>query len=154
MQDPRLPLSGEISNGKPRKKKGSSNSRASTIQLKGSDVREIQHGQAAAVPLPLRTSQKLSTKNLARNEYTPPTTMFQQTERSNSDSLPESSGSGNDYRALRRKYLLLEEESFALGTELTEIEDEVNTLEYEKLALLDQLIVLEGLVDPSEVQVP
>ncbi|CAL1363418.1 unnamed protein product [Linum trigynum] len=153
MQDPRLPLSGEISNGKPRKKKAPSTSRASVIQLKGNDVREIQHGQAAGVPLPLKTSQKLSSKNLATNEYTP-TTMFQQTERSNSDSLPESSGSGNDYRALRRKYLLLEEESFALGTELTEVEGEVNTLEYEKLALLDQLIVLEGLVDPLGVQAP
>ncbi|CAN1159522.1 hypothetical protein LINPERHAP2_LOCUS22761 [Linum perenne] len=143
MQDPRLPISGEISNGKPRKKKAST-ARSSLIQLKGNDVREIQHGQA---PLSLKNGQKVSSKNLM-NEYAP---MFQQAERSNSDSLPDSSGSGNDYRALRRKYLLLEEESFTLGTELRDIEDEVNALEDEKLALLDELIVLEGLVDPSEV---
>ncbi|KAL5756457.1 hypothetical protein ACOSQ2_021203 [Xanthoceras sorbifolium] len=65
--------------------------------------------------------------------------------RSNSDSLKDSSASGNDYRALRRKYLLLEEESFVLGKELREAEDE-------KVALLDQLVVLGGLIDPSDVQ--
>ncbi|PQQ15251.1 uncharacterized protein Pyn_12650 [Prunus yedoensis var. nudiflora] len=43
------------------------------------------------------------------------------------------------------------EESFALGRDLREVEDEVKTLEDEKLALLDQLVVLEGLVDPSEL---
>jgi hypothetical protein len=48
--------------------------------------------------------------------------------------------------------LLLEEESFALGGELREIEDEVKTLEEEKFALLDQLVVLEGFLDPSEMQ--
>ncbi|TYH62015.1 hypothetical protein ES332_D07G089600v1 [Gossypium tomentosum] len=76
----------------------------------------------------------------------------QQPERSNSDSLPDSSTSGNEYRALRRKYLLLEEESFTLGKELKDVEDEVKALEDEKLALLDQLVVLEGLMDPSEMQ--
>ncbi|CAN1239732.1 hypothetical protein LINGRAPRIM_LOCUS2459 [Linum grandiflorum] len=147
MQDPRLPLSGEISNGKgkPRKKKAST-ARASLLQLKGNEAREIQHGQ---LPLSVRNAQKVSGKKLMMNEYAP---MFQQTERSNSDSLPDSSGSGNDYRALIRKFMLLEEESFTLGTELRGIEDEVNSLEDEKLALLDQLIVLEGLVDPSEVR--
>ena len=34
---------------------------------------------------------------------------------------------------------------------MREIEDEVKTLEEEKLALLDQLVVLEGLLDPSEL---
>lgn len=56
-----------------------------------------------------------------------------------------------EYRALRRKYLLLEDESGSLGNELREVEDEIKTLEDEKLQLLDQLVVLEGLVDPSEL---
>ncbi|KAL2250514.1 uncharacterized protein LOC105174450 [Sesamum indicum] len=70
--------------------------------------------------------------------------------------IPDSSGdpstSGNEYRALRRKYLLLEEESFGLGKELKAIEDDIKTLEEEKLSLLDELVVLEGLVDPSDLQ--
>ncbi|EOA24965.1 hypothetical protein CARUB_v10018262mg [Capsella rubella] len=61
----------------------------------------------------------------------------------NSDASP-----GNEYRALRRKYMLLEEDSFALERELKEAEDEVRALEDEKLELLDKLVVLEGLVDP------
>ncbi|KAF5203893.1 hypothetical protein FRX31_006518, partial [Thalictrum thalictroides] len=73
-------------------------------------------------------------------------------QRSTSDSMPDSSREGDDYRALRRKYLMLEDESFVLGKELVEVEDEVKILEDEKLALLDQLVVLEGLVDPSEIQ--
>ncbi|KAI3992070.1 hypothetical protein MKX01_014961, partial [Papaver californicum] len=76
----------------------------------------------------------------------------QQPERSTSDSLPDTSQSGNEYRSLRRRYLLLEEESFGLGRELTEVEDEVKSLEDEKHALLDQLVVLEGLIGPSELQ--
>lgn len=82
-----------------------------------------------------------------------PSVALQQPERSNSDSLPDSSSaSGNEYRVLRRKYLLLEEESFSLGTELKEVEDEVKALEEEKLGLLDELLVLEGLIDRSELQ--
>ncbi|KAE8684668.1 subtilisin-like protease-like isoform X1 [Hibiscus syriacus] len=84
-----------------------------------------------------------------KNEMSP---IFQQPERSNSDSLPDSSTSGNEYRALRHKYLLLEEESFTLDKELKEVEDEVKVLEDEKHTLLDQLVVLEGLIDPSEMQ--
>ncbi|CAN8278771.1 unnamed protein product [Cochlearia groenlandica] len=56
------------------------------------------------------------------------------------------SSSGNEYRALRRKYLLLEEDGFALERELKEAEDEVKALEDEKLELLDKLVVMEGLV--------
>ncbi|WRX21311.1 hypothetical protein QQP08_013798 [Theobroma cacao] len=70
--------------------------------------------------LPLRTGQKTSKRNL-KKEISP---IFQQPERSNSDSIPDSSTSGNEYRALRRKYLLLEEESFALGKELKDVVDE------------------------------
>ncbi|XVF71474.1 hypothetical protein PTKIN_Ptkin12aG0040400 [Pterospermum kingtungense] len=133
MQDPRIPPSEEELNPKPWKKKSSTNKGAQQVQ--GS--------------LPLRTGKKTSKRN-AKNEVSP---MFQQPERSNSDSLPDSSSaSGNEYRALRRKYLLLEEESFALGKEMKEVEDEVKSLEGEKFALLDQLVVLEGLIDPSEMQ--
>nr|CAD1831289.1 unnamed protein product [Ananas comosus var. bracteatus] len=62
------------------------------------------------------------------------------------------SSPADEYRALRRKYLLLEEENFSLGKELNEAEAEVKTLEGEKFALLDQLVVLEGLMDPSELR--
>ncbi|KAL3642499.1 hypothetical protein CASFOL_013314 [Castilleja foliolosa] len=75
-----------------------------------------------------------------------------QTERLDSNSMPDSSTSGNEYRALRRKYLLLEDESFGLGKELKVVEDDIKTLEEEKLSLLDELVVLEGLVDPLDVQ--
>ncbi|XP_027361781.1 uncharacterized protein LOC113869585 [Abrus precatorius] len=137
MQDPRIPLSEEILNNKPRKKK-SSIQKASLFQLHGNDVRE--DGQ---VP----PSKKGSKRHLM-TEVSP---HFQKQEGSNSDSLPDSSAAGNEYRVLRRKYLLLEDESFALGKELREVEDEVKTLEEEKIALLDQLVVMEGLVDPSVI---
>ncbi|KAJ6376648.1 hypothetical protein OIU76_025740 [Salix suchowensis] len=75
-----------------------------------------------------------------------------QPERSNSDSLPDSSAPVDDYRHLRHRYLLLEEDSFSVGGALSKVEDEVKTLEDEKFALLDQLVVLEGLIDPSKVQ--
>ncbi|KAK4368253.1 hypothetical protein RND71_012045 [Anisodus tanguticus] len=74
------------------------------------------------------------------------------TKKSTPECSPDTSTSGNEYRALRRKYLLLEEESFALNKELREAEDEIKALEDEKLTLLDELVVLEGLVDPSEIQ--
>ncbi|KAJ9146821.1 hypothetical protein P3X46_029045 [Hevea brasiliensis] len=140
MQDPRMLPSGEITNSEPRKK--ISTSRASLNPFQGNDIREVQH-----VKGPLKANQKASKRSL-KNEGSP---MIQQQERSNSDSLPDSSTSGNEYRALRRKYLLLEEESFGLGRELQVVEEEVKTLEDEKLALLDQLVVLEGLIDPWEV---
>ncbi|KAK1421462.1 hypothetical protein QVD17_23812 [Tagetes erecta] len=85
-----------------------------------------------------------------RNSKNDPPQIFQQQEKSTSDSLPDSSTS-NEYRSLRRKYLLLKEESFKLGRETKEIQDAVKSLEEEKLLLLDELVVLEGLVDPSEM---
>lgn len=144
MQDPREPSSDEISNPKQRKKKISSQ-RVASLQFQGTEIKEIQNVLGA---LPLGMGQKASKRNL-KNGASP---LFQQPERSNSDSLQDSTTSDNEYRVLRRKYLLLEEESFALGKELRGVEDEVKTLEDEKLTLLDQLVVLEGLVDPSDMQ--
>ncbi|KAI6671645.1 hypothetical protein NL676_006530 [Syzygium grande] len=95
---------------------------------------------------------KTGLKSSKRNLKTDASTLLHQQERSNSDSLPDSSTSGDEYRALRRRYLLLEEESFSLGNELREVEKEVKVLEEEKFALLDKLVVLEGLIDPSELQ--
>ncbi|XP_021296563.1 uncharacterized protein LOC110425836 [Herrania umbratica] len=144
MQDPRMPPSEEEMNPKLWRKKSSSN-KAPSFPLERTDIKGAQQVLGS---LPLRTGQKTSKRNL-KKEISP---IFQQPERSNSDSLPDSSTSGNEYRALRRKYLLLEEESFALGKELKDVVDEVKALEDEKFALLDQLVVLEGLVDPSEMQ--
>ncbi|KAL8211224.1 hypothetical protein R6Q57_005661 [Mikania cordata] len=90
-----------------------------------------------------------ATRPIKRNSKSESPQIFQQ-EKSTSDSLPDSSTS-NEYRSLRRKYLLLEEESFNLGRETKEIQDAVKSLEEEKLSLLDELVVLEGLVDPSEM---
>lgn len=112
------------------------------IQMKA----EITGGKEAS--LPSGKMQKKSKRNL-KNDLSPP---FQQTDTSTPDSFPDASGSNNEYRMLRRKYLLLEEESFSLGRELSEVEAEVKTLEDEKSAILDQLVVLEGLIDPSEIQ--
>ncbi|KZV53396.1 hypothetical protein F511_10182 [Dorcoceras hygrometricum] len=64
-----------------------------------------------------------------------------------SDSLPDL-----EYRTLRRKYLLLEEENHGVQMELQEVESDVKSLEEQKLSLLDELVVLEGLIDPSELQ--
>ncbi|XP_057448877.1 uncharacterized protein LOC130740329 [Lotus japonicus] len=142
MQDPRIPLSEEILNNKPKKKKNSSQ-KAPLFQLQGNNVKEDGH-----VPLSVKSGQKGSKRHLM-TEVSPP---FQKQEGSNSDSLPDSSAGGNEYRALRRKYMMLEDESFALGKELREVEYEVKSLEDEKIGLLDQLVVMEGLVDPSEIR--
>ncbi|KAF8406763.1 hypothetical protein HHK36_008855 [Tetracentron sinense] len=88
-----------------------------------------------------------------------------QPERSTLDSLLDSSRSGNEYPGTETEVFFVfyqtETEVFtvggelciiALGRELREVEDEVKTLEDEKLALLDQLVVLEGLIDPSDLQ--
>ncbi|KAL5212915.1 hypothetical protein ABZP36_023762 [Zizania latifolia] len=74
-----------------------------------------------------------------------------QSDRGTPDSVPDS-GPADEYRALRRKYLLLEEENFALDRQLSLAEEEASVLDDEKFALLDQLVVLEGLVDPSHLQ--
>lgn len=68
---------------------------------------------------------------------------------SNTNSHLTGPGSSEDYRILRRKYLMLEEESFSVDKELAEADDEARVLEEEKSALLDQLVVLEGLVGSS-----
>ncbi|KAJ7520219.1 hypothetical protein O6H91_20G072800 [Diphasiastrum complanatum] len=49
------------------------------------------------------------------------------------------------YRALKRKCTLLEEERYALAEELEETQAEIKELEKEKLALLDKLLIWEGL---------
>ncbi|KAK1408396.1 hypothetical protein QVD17_40130 [Tagetes erecta] len=63
-----------------------------------------------------------------RNSKNDPPQIFQQQEKSTSDS-----STSNEYRSLRRKYLLLEEESFKLGRETKEIQDPLKSLEEEKL---------------------
>ncbi|OWM68359.1 uncharacterized protein LOC116212358 [Punica granatum] len=146
MQDPNMPFREEILNIKPRKK--TSKQKNSLVQLQGVDSPGF-HPEQGTPSLKPRQKAKPSKRNL-KNEVSP--LQQQQSERSNSDSLPDSSPSGNEYRALRRKYLLLEEESCALGNELRDIENEVRSLEDEKFALLDHLVVLEGLIDPSELQ--
>jgi hypothetical protein len=47
---------------------------------------------------------------------------------------------------------MLEEENFALDKELSMEDEEIKALEEEKSALLDELAVLQGRVDPSEMQ--
>ncbi|AQK69707.1 hypothetical protein ZEAMMB73_Zm00001d015865 [Zea mays] len=89
--------------------------------------------------------QKPPKRSLKGEPRTPPS------DRGTPDSLPES-GPTDEYRALRRKYLMLEEENFALDKELSMEDEEMKALEDEKLALLDQLVVLEGLVEPSQLQ--
>ncbi|XAR73647.1 hypothetical protein NMG60_11007686 [Bertholletia excelsa] len=142
MQDPNMLPPEEAFIRKSQKKKPS-NRKAPMLQP-GHNVKGFQE----VLPrLPTQTGKKASKRGL-KNEVPP---LFQQPGNSASDSLPDSLTSGDKYRALRRKYLLLEEESFGLGSELKEVEDEIKTLEEEKLALLDELVVLEGLVDPSEL---
>ena len=134
MQDSKIPLSDEFSIPKSRKKKVTAQ-KGPLFQVQGKYV-----NGAPSVPVKAK-------RNLKR-EVSP---MVQQPERSNSNSLPDSSTSGSKYREQRLKYLMMEEESFAVGKGLREVEEEVKTLEEEKFALLDQLVVLEGLVDPSEL---
>ncbi|KAJ1388899.1 hypothetical protein SESBI_38712 [Sesbania bispinosa] len=141
MQDQRNPLSVELLNIKPWKKKNSTQ-KASLIQLQLNNAKEEGQGH-----LSLKFGHKGS-KIYFRTQVSPP---LQKQERSNSDPLPDSYTSRDEYRRLRRKYLLLEDESFALQKALREAEDEVKTLDNEKIALLDQLVVLEGLIDPSEM---
>ncbi|GKV47504.1 hypothetical protein SLEP1_g54405 [Rubroshorea leprosula] len=96
MQDPRVFGAEKDSNPKLWKKKNSA-PRVTTFQLDRNE--EVPHLQGS---LPLRTGKKVSKRNL-KNEVPP---LFQQPEQSNSDSLTDSYTSGNEYRALRKKYLL------------------------------------------------
>ncbi|KAE9613200.1 hypothetical protein Lal_00027755 [Lupinus albus] len=135
MQDPRIHLSKEVVNRKLMKKKNST-------QQGGSNFKED-----LVVSMSLKSVQKGSKRHLMANV----SPSFHKQEASNSDSLPDSTAAGNEYRTLRREYMTLEDESFALGKELRDVEGDVKTLEDEKVALLDQLVVMEGLVDPSEI---
>lgn len=110
------------------------------------DYMKVLQDGAATLPFPLRSTQKTSRKGM-KNDIM----LYRPQERSKSSAQIDASNVGNEYMALRRKFLLLEEESCSLGSELREAEDEIKSLEDEKLQLLDQLIVLEGLVDPCEV---
>lgn len=134
----------EIPNSKPLTKKAAA-LRASLIQLQGNNVRDVHQ---VRVPASLRPGQKPFKKS-SKKEGPP---LFHQPERLNSDSLPDSFAPVDGYRHLRRMYLLLEEDSLAVEGALSKFADEVKTLEDEKFALLDQLVVLEGLIDPSEAQ--
>ncbi|KAF5738044.1 hypothetical protein HS088_TW13G00938 [Tripterygium wilfordii] len=140
MQDSRMPQLEYISIPRPRKRKTPTQKPAMFL-VQVSDVKDVQ--QAPSPPL-VRAEKKSSKRSMKKE----PSSLFQQPERSNSDTLPDSSPLGNEYRTLRLKYLLMEEQNFALERELLELEDEVKTLEDEKLSLLDRLVVLEGLVDP------
>ncbi|KAK1259739.1 hypothetical protein QJS04_geneDACA001440 [Acorus gramineus] len=131
----------EVANLKARKKKPSPQV-ASTLQIN----REIRKGQEQ---LPPTFKTHKSSKRGLKKEASP---SFQQMDRSPSDFLPDSSMAQNEYRTLRRKYLLLEEKSALMMKELNEVEADVNTLEDEKFVLLDRLVVMEGLVDPSELE--
>ncbi|TVU32895.1 hypothetical protein EJB05_24660, partial [Eragrostis curvula] len=112
-----------------------------TGQLKGEPelLRKEPHSSGKMEKPPKRSS---------KSEHRLPTP---QSDRGTPDSLPDS-GPTDEYRALRRQYLMLEEENFALDSELSMEDEEIKALEAEKSALLDQLVVLEGLVDPSEMQ--
>ncbi|KAL2527947.1 hypothetical protein Fot_20548 [Forsythia ovata] len=132
MEDQRMLPKDNAMISKPRKKKPSTREAAMFQELRSL----VNH-----------KGQKIF-KRGAANDISP---LFQQ-EKLNSDLMLDSSSSGNQYRALRRKYLLLEDENFGLGTELKDVEDEIKALEHEKLVLLDELVVLEGLVDRSDLQ--
>lgn len=141
MQEPQMVSPDEVPHLKPRKKKPL-NHVTTTIQKKG----ETYRGKETLHP-PMKT--KKVSKKFPNTGASPP---FQQMDALTPDSMPDPSVSTGDYRALRHKYLLLEEESLSLDTELSKAVGEVKTLEDEKFALLDKLVVLEGLMDPSELK--
>ncbi|TYI18418.1 hypothetical protein ES332_A07G089000v1 [Gossypium tomentosum] len=136
MQDPRVLLLEEDLNPKIRKKKSSAN-KAPLFPLERNDIKGAQQVQGS---VPLRTGKKTSKRN-SKNEISP---IFQQPERSNSDSLPDSSTSGNEYRVLRRKYLLLEEESFTLVISREELE----ILKYELVKGIPGFVVQVTVMKP------
>ena len=101
--------------------------------------REVPHSSGMVHKLPKRSLK-------SERPATPPS------DRGTPDSLLDSGPTAEEYRALRRKYMMLEEENFALDQELNMEDEEIKALEEEKLALLDELVVLEGLVEPSQLQ--
>ncbi|GAB4847657.1 hypothetical protein Ancab_026719 [Ancistrocladus abbreviatus] len=121
----------------PRKQKSR---RALISQLQGVDC--MRGVQELPLSLPFNSAKKASKKS-SNNEGSP---VFQKKERTTASGFLETSTYASDYGALRRKYWVLKEESFTLGKKLREVENEIKTIEEEKLVLLDQLVVLEGLV--------
>ncbi|CAN6460964.1 unnamed protein product [Victoria cruziana] len=136
MQDPRQFVPEEVRGLKVPKKKA--------FRLNSSSQRRGQVQPHAEPPSKATKASKNS-----KNEFP---AKLQQADGLEMDLLQDPFQTESEYRALRRKYLLLEEESFSLGKELSEIEAENKALEDEKFSLLDQLVVLEGLMDPSELQ--
>ncbi|XP_051130342.1 uncharacterized protein LOC127250909 [Andrographis paniculata] len=137
------PINGVLIN-KPRKKK-STLPEPESFQSAGENMKRANEMRLASD----QKGQKASKRGAKNNNASP---SFPEGMATPTDSLADNSTPGNDYRALRRKYLLLEEESFGLGRELKAVEDEIKALEEEKDSLLDDLVVMEGLVDPSDLQ--
>ncbi|GMH25142.1 hypothetical protein Nepgr_026985 [Nepenthes gracilis] len=133
----------EASSIKPRKQKSR---RALIPEVQGDYMRGAQE---LAPSLPLKPIKKPPRKNPHEVSQ-----FFHRQGRSTASELLESSAMGIEHRALRRKYLALEEESFTLGKQLRGVEDEIKVLEKEKITLLDQLVVLEGLIDTSDLPNP
>jgi hypothetical protein len=113
--------------------------------------RPLPAGQLKGEPEEVPHSSGKIQKPYKRSSKSKPHHSTPQSDRGTPDSLPES-GPTDEYRALRRQYLMLEEENLTLDRELSMEDEEIKALEEEKSALLDQLVVLEGLVDPSEMQ--
>ncbi|KAI4330444.1 hypothetical protein MLD38_028734 [Melastoma candidum] len=139
-----MPFNEENPSVKPQKKKSYKKKATLAVQSPENGALVFQQSQG-----PPAKMVKKGLKRMAKTDVPPP---LHQRERSASDSLADSSASGDEYRALRRQYLLMEEESFRLGNQLRELETEVMMLEDEKHELLDELVVFEGLVSPSELR--
>ncbi|PKU65737.1 hypothetical protein MA16_Dca018527 [Dendrobium catenatum] len=142
MQEPRIMPQEEVPRPKSTKKKVLTQS-APSLSKKGG-VDKGKAGFAGSLQ-----SKKTSKRGLKADASQPP---LQHTDGSTSESLPDSSSLGGDYRGLRHKYLVLEEESLSLDRTLSMVEADIKALENDKLGLLDQLVVLEGLIDPAELK--
>ncbi|XP_021715207.1 uncharacterized protein LOC110683168 [Chenopodium quinoa] len=138
MQDPRM-----MNQANQRKQKSQ---RPMISQVPEDYMRGLQEG--SPMPFPIRSAHKTTRKGMKND----PSLLYLPQERSKPSAHLESSTVGKEYIDLQRKFFSLGKESSQLGLELSEAEDEIKSLEDEKLELLDQLVVLEGLVDPSEVQ--
>lgn len=132
----------QVSGGSAVGPKGQNASKRGMTPLFGQDRLMLDSNTAPGDGLKRRKGLKASKRGL-ENGMSP----LIGEEKQMSDSLPDL-----EYRALRRKYLLLEEENHGLQMELQEVEADVKALEEHKLSLLDELVVLEGLIDPSELQ--
>ena len=137
-----------------------------TMRKPSSKTTSAAHSQACneagvngAVKMP-KSSKKREKKN-GNSEKNGDSSRSMSTEkkgdssRSLSSGFPEHSSPAKieeEYRALRHNYLILEEEYDTLTDEVTEVERDIEMLEAEKHALLDKLVVLEGLVDESDLE--